>query len=133
MGKTRDIFKKIRDIKGTFQARIGMIKDRNGKDLTEAKEIKKRWQEYTEELHKKVSMTQITEQTLGDSEGQGSLACCSPWGLKESDVTERLNSNNRRLTGAQSKKRLLPERMNSLGKGSEAWKGMARASAQLGT
>ena len=60
MGKTRDIFKKIRDIKGTFQARIGMIKDRNGKDLTEAKEIKKRWQEYTEELHKKVLMTWIT-------------------------------------------------------------------------
>jgi len=60
MGKTRDIFKKIRDIKGTFQARIGMIKDRNGKDLTDAKEIKKRWQEYTEELHKKVLMTWIT-------------------------------------------------------------------------
>ena len=60
MGKTRDIFKKIRDIKGTFQARIGMIKDRNGKDLTVAKEIKKRWQEYTEELHKKVLMTWIT-------------------------------------------------------------------------
>ena len=53
IGKTRDLFKKIRDIKGTFQARIGMIKDRNGKDLTDAKEIKKRWQEYTEELHKK--------------------------------------------------------------------------------
>ena len=51
MGKTRDIFKKIRDIKGTFQARIGMIKDRNGKDLTEAEDIKKQWQEYTEELH----------------------------------------------------------------------------------
>ena len=53
MGKTRDIFQKIGDIKGTFQARMGMIKDRSGKDLTEAEEIKKRWQEYTEELHKK--------------------------------------------------------------------------------
>ena len=53
MGKTRDLFKKIGDIKETFHARIGMIKDRNGKDLTEAKDIKKRWQEYTEELYKK--------------------------------------------------------------------------------
>ena len=53
LGKTRDLFKKIGDIKGTFHARTGMIKDRNGKDLTEAEEIKKRWQEYTEELQKK--------------------------------------------------------------------------------
>ena len=49
MGKIRDLFKKIGDIKGTFHARIGMIKDRNGKDLTEAEEIKKTWQKYTEE------------------------------------------------------------------------------------
>ena len=53
MGKTRDIFKKIRDIKGTFHAKIGSIKDRNGRDLTEPEDIKKRWQEYTEELYKK--------------------------------------------------------------------------------
>ena len=53
MGKTRDLFEKIGDIRGTFHARIGMIKDRNGKDLTEAEDIMKRWQEYTEELHKK--------------------------------------------------------------------------------
>ena len=53
MGKTRDLFKKIRDIKGTFHAKMGSIKDRNGRDLTEAEEIKKRWQEYTEELYKK--------------------------------------------------------------------------------
>ena len=52
-GKTRDIFKKIGDIKGIFYAKMGTIKDRNGKDLTEAEEIKKRWQEYTEELYKK--------------------------------------------------------------------------------
>ena len=50
MGKTRDVFKKIRDIKGTFHAKMGSIKDRNGMDLTEAEDIKKRWQEYTEEL-----------------------------------------------------------------------------------
>ena len=53
MGKTRDLFKKIRDTKGTFHAKIGSIKDRNGRDLTEADDIKKRWQEYTEELYKK--------------------------------------------------------------------------------
>ena len=53
MGKTRDLFKKIRDIKGTLHAMIGTIKHRNGMDLTEAEDIKKRWQEYTEELYKK--------------------------------------------------------------------------------
>ena len=52
MGKTRDLFKKIRDTKGTFHAKKGTIKDRNGMDLTEAEEIKTRWQEYTEELYK---------------------------------------------------------------------------------
>ena len=50
MGKTRDVFKKMRDTKGTFHAKMGTIKDRNGMDLTEAERIKKRWQEYTEEL-----------------------------------------------------------------------------------
>ena len=54
MGKTRDLFKKIRDSKGTFHAKMGTIKDRNGMDLTEAEDIKKRWQEYTEDLYKKV-------------------------------------------------------------------------------
>ena len=53
MGKTRDLFKKIRDTKGTFHAKVGLIKDKNGLDLTEAEDIKKRWQEYTEELYKK--------------------------------------------------------------------------------
>ena len=53
MGKTRDLFKKIRDTKGTFHTKMGTIKDRNGVDLTEAEDIKKRWQEYTEELYKK--------------------------------------------------------------------------------
>ena len=52
MGKTRDLFKKIRDTKGTFHAKMGLIKDRNGLDLTEAEDTKKRWQEYTEELYK---------------------------------------------------------------------------------
>ena len=53
MGKTRDVFKKIIDPKGTFHAKMGTIKDRNGMDLTEAEDIKKKWQEYTEELYKK--------------------------------------------------------------------------------
>ena len=53
IGKTRDLFNKIRNTKGTFHAKMGSIKDRNGMDLTEAEDIKKRWQEYTEELHKK--------------------------------------------------------------------------------
>ena len=53
MVKTRDLFKKIRDTKGTFHAKMGSIKDRNGMDLTEAEDIKKKWQEYTEELYKK--------------------------------------------------------------------------------
>ena len=58
MGKTRELFKKIRDTQGTFHAKMGLIKNRNGMDLTEAEDIKKRWQEYTE-LYKKVFMTQI--------------------------------------------------------------------------
>ena len=60
MGKTRNLFKKIRDTKEVFHAKMGTIKDRNCMDLTEAEDIKKRWQEYTEELYKKILMTQIT-------------------------------------------------------------------------
>ena len=59
MGKTRDLCKKIRDTKGIFHAKMGSIKDRNGMDLTEAEDIKKRWQQYTEELYKNIFMTQI--------------------------------------------------------------------------
>ena len=59
MGKTRDLFKKIRDTKGKFHAKMGSIKDRYGMDLTEALDIKKTWQEYIEELYKKIFMTQI--------------------------------------------------------------------------
>ena len=60
MGKTRDLFKKISDTKGAFCAKMGTIKDRNGMDLREAEDIKKGWQEYTEELYKKIFMMQIT-------------------------------------------------------------------------
>ena len=59
MGKTRDLFRKIRDTKGTFHAKMGSIKDRNGLDLTEAEDIKTRWQEYIEELYKKIFTTKI--------------------------------------------------------------------------
>ena len=59
MQKTRDLFNKIRDIKGTFHAKMGSIKDRNGMNLTEAADIKKRWQKYTEELYKIIFTTQI--------------------------------------------------------------------------
>ena len=64
MGKTRDLFKKIRDTKGTFHAKMGSIKDRNGMDLTEAEDIRKRWQEYTEELYKKVLHNQDSHSGL---------------------------------------------------------------------
>ena len=60
MGKTRDLFKKIRDIKGIFHVKMGTLKDIKGMNLTEAEDIKKRWQEYTDELYKKILMTQIT-------------------------------------------------------------------------
>ena len=59
IGNTRDLFKKIRDTKGTFHAKMGLIKDRNDMHLTEAEDIKKRWQEYTEELYKKDHLSQI--------------------------------------------------------------------------
>ena len=59
MGKTRDLFKNIRDTKGILHAKMGSIKDRNGQDLTEVEDIKKRWQEYKEELYKKIFTTQI--------------------------------------------------------------------------
>ena len=69
MGKTRDLFKKIRDNKGTFHAKMGSIKDRNGMDLTEAEDIKKKWQEYTEELYKK---------DLHDPDNQGMITYLEP-------------------------------------------------------
>ena len=59
MGKTRDLFKKVRDTKGTLHAKMSTIKDRNGMDLTEAEDMKKRWQEYTRTIQKKIFMTQM--------------------------------------------------------------------------
>ena len=81
MGKTRDLFKNIRDIKRLFHARMGMIKDRNGKDLTEVEDIKKRWQEYTE-LYKKILMIQITMMVRSLTQNQ---TC---WSVKSSRPEE---------------------------------------------
>ena len=69
MGKTRDLLKKIKDTKGTFHAKMGLIKDRNGMDLTEAEDIKKKWQEYTEEIYKK---------DLHDSDNHGVIIHLEP-------------------------------------------------------
>ena len=78
MGNTRDILKKIRDTKGTFHAKMGTIKDRNTMDLTEAKDIKKRWQEYTEMLLKKIIMTQTSRMVWSLTWNQTS------WSMKSS-------------------------------------------------
>ena len=80
MEETRDLFKKIRDTKGTFHANLGTIKDRNGMDLTEAEEIKKSWQEYTEELYKKILTIQITKMVCTHLEPD-ILKCEVKWAL----------------------------------------------------
>ena len=82
MGKTRDLFKKIRDIKGTFQAKMGSIKDRHGMDLTEAENIKKRWQEYTEELYKKDIHERDNHSVVITDLEQDILECEVKWALE---------------------------------------------------
>ena len=79
MGKTRDLIQKIRDTKGTFHEKMGSIKERNGMDLTEAEDIKKRWQEYTEELYKKDlhSLAVYSEKVMAPH--SGTLAWKIPW------------------------------------------------------
>ena len=81
MGKTKDLFKKIRDTKGTFHAKIGSIKDTNGLDLTEAEDIKKRWQEYTEELYKKDLPNQDNDGVITHLEPD-ILECEVKWALE---------------------------------------------------
>ena len=71
MGKTRDLFKKIRDTKGTFHAKMGSIKDKNGMDLTEAEDIKKRWQEYVEDLHDPDNHAGVITQTFWGAKSSG--------------------------------------------------------------
>ena len=93
MGKTRDLFKKIRDTKGTFHAKIGSIKDRNGMDLTEADEIKKRWQEYTEELYKKDLHNPNNHDGVNTDLEPDILECEVKWAL-ESITTNKASSGD---------------------------------------
>ena len=88
MGKTRDLFKKIRDTKGIFHGKMGSIKDRNGLDLTEAEDIKKRWQEYTEELYKK---------DLHDSDNHNGVITNLEPDILECEVKWALESLQRKL------------------------------------
>ena len=82
MGKTRDLFKKIRDTKGTFNVKMGTIKDRNGMDLTEAEDIKKRQQEYTEELYKKELHNQDNNDGVITHQEPDILECEVKWALE---------------------------------------------------
>ena len=82
MGKTRDLFKKVRDTKKTFHAKMGTIKDRNGMDLTEAEDMKKRWQEYTEELYKKKKKKNL--QDLDNHSGVITHLSQTFWNVKSS-------------------------------------------------
>ena len=82
MGKTRDLFKKIRDTKGTFHAKMGSIKDRNDMDLTEADDIKKRWQQYTEELYKKDLHDQDNHEAMITHVEPDILECEVKWALE---------------------------------------------------
>ena len=82
MGKTRDLFKKIRDTKGTFRAKMGSIKDRNGMDITEAEDIKKRWQEYIEELYKIDLHNQDNHDDVITHLEPDSLECKVKWALE---------------------------------------------------
>ena len=92
MEKTRDLIKKIRDTKGTSQAKMGIIKERSCMDLTEAEDIKKRWQEYTEELYKKIFMNQII--TMGDHQLEPDILECEvKWAL-ESITTNKASGGD---------------------------------------
>ena len=93
MGKTRDLFKKIRDTKGTFHAKMGSIKDRKGRDLTEAVHIKKRWQEYTEELYKKDLHDPDNHDDVITNLEPDILECEVKWAL-ESITTNKVNGGD---------------------------------------
>ena len=93
MGKTRDLFTKIRDTKGTFHAKMGSIKDRNGMDLTEAEDIKKRWQEYMEELYKKDLHDPDNHDDVITNLEPGILECEVKWAL-ESITTNKVSGGD---------------------------------------
>ena len=94
MGKTRDLFKKITDTKGTFHAKMGLIKDRNGTDLTEAEDIKKRWQEYTEELYKRDIHNQDNHNGVITHLEPDILECNVKWALR-SITTNKASGGDR--------------------------------------
>ena len=94
IGRTRDLFKKIRDTKGTFHAKMGSIKDRDGMDLTEAEDIKKRWQEYTEELYKKDLHDQDNHDGVITHLEPDILECEVKWAL-ESITMNKASGGNR--------------------------------------
>ena len=93
MGNTRDLFKKIRNTKGTFHAKMGSIKDRNGRDLTKAEDIKKRWQEYTEELYKKDLHDQDNHDGVITHLEPDILECEVKWAL-ESIITSKASGDD---------------------------------------
>ena len=93
MGKTRDLFKKIKDTKGIFHAKMGSIKDRNGLDLTEAEDIKKRWREYTEELYKKELYNQDNHDGVITHQEADNLECEVKWAL-ESIITNKASGGD---------------------------------------
>ena len=90
MGKTRDLFKKIRNNKGTFHEKMSLIKDRNGMDLTEAEDIKKRWQEYTEEMYKKDLHDQNNHDGVITHLEADILECEVKWALGSLKLVERM-------------------------------------------
>ena len=98
MGKTRDLVKKIRDTKGTFQAKMGSIKDRNDMDLTEAEDIQKRWQEYTEELYKKDLPNPDNQDGVIIHLESDSLECEVKWALGSMTTNKASGSDRNTVT-----------------------------------
>ena len=102
MGKTRNLFKKIRDTKGTLDAKMGSIKDRNGMDLTEAEDIKKRWQEYTEEAYKKDLHDQDNHDGVITHLEPDILECEVKWALESITITKLMEMMDLQLSSFKS-------------------------------
>ena len=107
MGKTRDLFKTIRDTKGTFHPKMGSIKDRNGMDLTEAEDIKKRWQEYTEELYKKDLHNPNIHDGMITHLEPDILECEVKWALESITTNKASGSHGFQLSYSKSWKMML--------------------------
>ena len=107
MGKTRDLFKKIRDTKGTCHAKTGSVKDRNGMDLTEAEDIKKRWQEYTEELYRKDLHDRDNHDGVITHLVPGVLECEVKWALESITTTKLVEVMEFQLSYFKSPKMMM--------------------------